>query len=101
MPLRPMPALGLAILLLGGCDYQRPGTWHASGVNDANLRTMLAEPAHAVSGVAAQTERGQPASLAVYLLERDRRRPLPNTRAALIGALPTAPVPQAGPTNGR
>lgn len=78
----------------GGDDFSRAGTWRASGVNDANLRLMLAEPRDAARGRGATTERAQPGSLAITRLARDRRRPLPDSRAARIGAAPTtAPEP--------
>lgn len=95
MPPRFPPAHGLPllVLLLAGCaatdDFRRPGTWQASGINDANLRAMLAEPGHAVRGVGARTERGQPASQAIRRLEQGRRQPLPDSRAAQIGAAAT------------
>lgn len=101
MPLRPMPVLGLVVLLLGGCDFQRPGTWHASGTNDANLRAMLAEPGHAVQGVAPRAERGQAGSIAIYRLEHGLRQPLPDSRASTVGALAAPTPPAAGPGNGR
>jgi hypothetical protein len=101
MPLCALPASLLAVLLLAGCDINRPGTWQASGVNDANLRAMLAEPAHAVRGVSARTERGQPASLAIRRLEQGRRQPLPDSRASQIGATGASAAPDPEPANGR
>lgn len=99
-------SLALAgLVLLAGCapqDFDRPGTWQATGANEANLGAMLAEPSDAVRGVAARTERGQPASAAVRRLERGLRPALPESRASSIGAAtspPPAPVPE--PTNGR
>ncbi|MGK7869785.1 hypothetical protein [Falsiroseomonas sp. E2-1-a20] len=84
----------------GGGDFDRPGTWQASGVNDANLRLMLADPQDAVRGRAAATERAQPATLAITRLQRDRRRSLPDSRAARIGSAPAttqdAPMETAG-----
>ncbi len=91
--MRLRPALGfgpLALMLLAGCtgdDFSRPGTWQPAGLNDANLRAMLADPSHAERGVAAGTERGQPASTAIQRLEQDRRRPLPDSRVARIGVV--------------
>ena len=84
-----------------GDDFARPGTWRPTGANEANLATMLVEPAHARAGVAARTERGQPGSHAIRLLEQDRRRPLPDSRAATIGSIGAAPPAAAGPTNAR
>ncbi|PZW48410.1 hypothetical protein C8P66_105159 [Humitalea rosea] len=84
----------LLLLLLAGCaggqDYERPGTWHATGVNDANLALMLAEPSHAERGVGAATDRADPGIRAVTQLGEGRRPPLPDSRASAIGAAPTA-----------
>ena len=99
------PAL-LLLLLLAGCaggggdDYLRPGTWQPAGTNDVNLRAMLVDPAHAVRGVAAPNERGQAGSAAVFRLEQDRRRPLPDARASRIGIPVLTPTPTEG-ANGR
>jgi hypothetical protein len=101
MRLRRTPAFGLAVLLLAGCDFERPRTWSASGANDANLRAMLADPSDAVRGVAAPTDRGQPASVAIYRLEQGRRPPLPDSRASAIGAIAAPPPPGPVPTYGR
>ena len=77
----------VGLLLLGGCDDQsRPGTWHAKGANDANLRSMLVRPADIVSGLAAQEERAKPATLAIRRLDFGRRKSLPDSRASAIGA---------------
>ncbi len=90
----------LLIALLCGCatdDLERPGTWRPSGANDANLRAMIAEPSHLRSGVAARTERAEPATQAIQRLQTDRRRPLPDSRAAQIGVNP-AGIPSAVPS---
>jgi len=100
---RPLPVLtGLALLLAGcaGDDFSRPGTWQATGANEANLRAMVAEPAHLQRGVAAPTERALPATQAIRRLAADRRRPLPDSRAAQIGAITTGTPPAAAPVGG-
>ena len=71
-------------LLLGatGCagwddPFQRPGTWQAEGVNEANLAAMVADQSHLVQGVG---DEGSPAALsaaAVHRLLTDRVKPLP------------------------
>lgn len=89
-------ALLLSCLVLAGCgpdDFSRPGTWQATGINDANLRAMLADPRHAVGGVGAATDRGEPGVAAIERLNQDRRRPLPDSRAAMIGSAPAASAP--------
>ncbi len=65
-------------------------------MNDANLRAMLADPAHAVRGAAPESERGQPGSAAIRRLEQGRRLPLPDTRVSRIGATGAAPAGGAG-----
>ncbi len=103
--MRSFPILRLGFLLLlagcgGGEDFSRPGTWQPMGANEANLRAMVADPAHLQQGVGAETERGQPASLAIRRLERGLRPPLPATRASGIGAAETPVVP-AGDVDAR
>jgi hypothetical protein len=90
--LLPVPILA-AVLLLAGCDHERPGTWQATGVNNANLATMLAHPGHAVRGVGATTDRAQPAGVAIRRLERGRRPPLPDSRASTVGNISITPPP--------
>lgn len=92
------------LLLLAACqtdDLNRPGTWRPGGANDANLRAMVADPAHLRAGVAATTERGMPAAQAIRRMETDRRRPLPDTRAAQIGVVHSGTIsPTPGGTGG-
>ncbi len=94
--------LGVPLLaLLAACagdDFARPGTWRPVGANETNLRAMLVDPSHLERGAAATDERGQPASAAVRRLERDRRHPLPDSRASKVGAVlaPTGGQPEGG-----
>jgi hypothetical protein len=101
-----MPRFCVLLLLLAGCapggpwggdDFARPGTWAPSGVNDANLRAMLANPADAIQGRAASTERAAPATLAIRRLERDARRAMPNANASRVGISPAAALAPAAP----
>jgi hypothetical protein len=97
----------LLLALLCGCatnDLDRPGTWRPNGANDTNLRAMIADPAHLRAGVAAPTERAEPATQAIRRLQTDRRRPLPDSRAAQIGVTTPGmasapPVAIGGPAN--
>ena len=86
--------LPLALLALTACqpggDFARAGTWQATGVNDRNLRAMLAEPAHATRGAAATEERGTAGSVPVGRLLRDERRALPPVGRSIGGAAPAA-----------
>lgn len=80
-------------LLLGaaGCTgwddpFQRPGTWRAENVNDANLAASVADQRHLVQGVG---DDGSPAAIsaaAVHRLLTDHVKPLPSTD---IGPLPS------------
>lgn len=85
MASRTAPILGL-LLGLGACapdsyfppsDFERAGTWQAEGVNDRNLRAMVADPAHLTTGIGAASDRGSHGSAAVTALEAGRRPPLP------------------------
>lgn len=73
----------LVLLLAAGCAGEevldRPGTFRATGANDANLRAMVADPAHLHRGVGAPGARGAAAASAVDLLLTDKPRPLPAT----------------------
>jgi hypothetical protein len=65
------------------------GTWQAAGVNDRNLRAMLADPSHATRGVAARDDRGAAGTTPVTrLLAGDRERCRPSRRAACAPSPP-------------
>ncbi len=71
----------LLLLLAGACDrdsFDRPGTVTARGLNEANLRAMVANPAHLQRGVEAGTSRGAVAAEAVDRLRRGQRQALPS-----------------------
>ena len=81
----PLSALALA-LGLGACapdtylpptDFERAGTWQAEGINDRNLRAMVADPSHLTRGVGAATDRGAAGATAVDALMDCRRPRLP------------------------
>lgn len=101
---RAVPILGL-LLVLGACapdtyfppsDFERAGTWQAEGVNDRNLRAMVADPAHLSNGVGAASDRGGQGAAAVRALEAGRRPALP-VGLSEIGAQGTS---AAGVTSG-
>lgn len=61
------------VLVLGACmqqePYERPGTWRASGANDANLRAMIANPGDLERGAApVAPARGEMGALAASRL---------------------------------
>ena len=98
-----MRKAALLILMLGGCaeggtDFARPGTWQAAGVNDRNLRAMLADPSHATRGVAARDDRGAAGTTPVTRLLAGDREPLP--ALATRGGGPPSP-PKEGDRNAR
>lgn len=77
---RAAAALVAAPLLLAGCHVTdplyRPGLWHATGANDANLRAMVAVPSDLAWGAAAPGGDGHLAARAVQRLRQGRTRPL-------------------------
>jgi len=94
-------------LLLGaGCAATDPfaaeGRWRPAGVNEANLRAMVADPAHLVRGAESRRADGQLAAAAVDRLRRDRVRPLPSSGVARMQAAGGgAPAPDGGGDGGR
>lgn len=64
--------LPLALAAAGCIDpepYTRPGTWQATGANDANLRAMIANPADLQRGQTPTTaSRGEAAAIAAARL---------------------------------
>jgi hypothetical protein len=98
MARRTAPILGL-VLVLGACapntyfppsDFERAGTWQADGVNDRNLRAMVADPAHLTAGAGAASDRGSQGTAAVTALEAGRRPALPRGLSE-IGGQTTGP----------
>jgi len=81
---------GLAALpLLAGCEtppfsdpFARPGSWQPTGINDANLRAMAADPAHLQRGVGTQTSPATLPAAAVGRLNEGQRAPLPRESSA-------------------
>ena len=85
-------ALALA-LGLGACapdtyfpptDFERAGTWQAEGINDRNLRAMVADPSHLTRGVGAATDRGSAGAAAVSAMNDGRRPALPRSNLSTI-----------------
>lgn len=79
----------VAALGMAGCteyEFDRPGTWKATGVNDHNLRVMVANPEDLAVGAGSITARGDNGSRAVTRLGNDRRRQLLNVSVSRVGA---------------
>lgn len=93
MSMRAGPILALAILTASCApdtyfppnDFDRAGTWQAQGINDRNLRAMVADPAHLQQGVGAATDRGLQGAAAVNQLERGQRPSLPAGITSSVG----------------
>jgi len=88
MPLRLLPLL--ALVLAAGCagaadPFAREGTWRARQVNEANLRAMIADPAHLDRGVGDARGRARQATNAIERLEDDDVKPLPEVRTSPVG----------------
>ena len=80
----------MAALLVAGCSaasfdpYQRPGTWHPAGDNDANLHAMIVNPHDLVEGEGQATTTGAAAAPPVTRLVAGKRFPLPSMNASTI-----------------
>lgn len=70
----------LVLLLLGGCSepFTHPGTWHATGVNQANLDAQTVEKADAVAGHGLPGSDATLDAAAVNRLYDDKAKPLRN-----------------------
>ena len=100
---RHLTLLGL-LAALGGCagltdPYQREGTWAPTGVNDANLRAMVANPVDLQHGNAASGTVGATATTAVQRYRAGNVQPLPESTISNIGAgtTPNTLGPGSGP----
>ncbi|WP_171034244.1 hypothetical protein [Lichenicoccus roseus] len=72
-------ALNLALLgLLAACGdpYQRPGTWQAEGVNDANLKVEATNKSDFIAGHGDAGSDGTLDAAAVDRLHQDKARKL-------------------------
>lgn len=103
--MRRVPLLLLGALVAGCANtldpVNREGAWRPTGVNNANLRAMLAYPSHLSMGVGATTSSGPRAADAVDRLNRDRVRPLPETRIAPVGPAGSSAAAGGGGGGGR
>jgi len=77
----------LLTLGLAGCGdpFERPGTWHLEGVNDANLRAMVADPHDLEEGVSEPGSDGRLAAGAVARLRTGQVKALPDTGISKVG----------------
>ena len=80
---------GLLLAPLTGCaldPYARDGTWSASGVNDANLRIMAADPRDLAVGRGVDTDLAVEAVPPVGRLLSGQRLPLSTESASGLGS---------------
>jgi len=94
----------IGALLVAGCDtyltdpYLRPGTYNPTGVNDANLRVMVANPHDLREGTGTGASTGAEAAPPVARMLAGKRYPLPNLNAAEIDVFnQAAPQGSANP----
>jgi hypothetical protein len=99
----------LLFLALAGCNqtdpYLRDGVWRPTGVNDDNLRAMVAVPSDLLAAMPPAPAHGGLAAAAVRRLLQDHVRPLPDSGVAQItavagGAPAPAPAPAAPGSEG-
>ena len=66
-------------LLLAGCGdpYDRPGTWHPVGINDANLALMAKNKPDLIMGHEQPGSDGVLDAAAIQRLQEDKTRKLP------------------------
>lgn len=78
-------ALGLGACTGANDPVDGEGKWRPARVNDANLRAMIADPAHLSLGVGATSASGTAGAAAIERLNTDRLKPLPDVRLAPVG----------------
>ena len=82
---------GVLLLSLTACNiasrdpWDDPGTWKATGVNDANLQAMVANPNDLVAGQGERTANGVIATTNVNRWLTDKVKPLPIAGAFTVG----------------
>ncbi len=64
--------------------FERPGTVAPRGINEANLRAMVVDPAHLRRGVGADAARGDAGARPVDLLRSGKRAPLQTTSSSAL-----------------
>ncbi|WP_426955200.1 hypothetical protein [Muricoccus radiodurans] len=87
MALRHIPLLPLLLLACAEDldPYTRAGSWRPTGINERNLRVMVAQPRELVRGTGAVGTDGQQAADAVARLRTDRVRALPDSSIVRLG----------------
>jgi hypothetical protein len=97
----------LGALLVSGCNapyltdpYLRPGTYNPTGVNDANLRVMVANPHDLVEGEGAGASTGAEAAPPVARVLAGKRYPLPSLNAASVDIITNQPQQQGSDNPG-
>lgn len=69
--------------------YERQGTWHNTGINDANLAAMVANPADLQRGRQSQEPDSPLAIDAVTRLWAGKPKPLPATTSSATSVQPS------------
>jgi hypothetical protein len=78
----------------------RPGIWHPTGANDANLRAMIANPHDLVIGASSPGADGDVAAAAVQRYRTGKVKALPDSGVAQVSAVSSgAPSGAAASTN--
>jgi type IV pilus biogenesis protein CpaD/CtpE len=89
-------------LAVAGCastdPYERPGVWHPTGVNAANLRAMVSVPSDLAIGRGDNRGNAEPMAVALDRYHHDTVLALPTTSVSSVG--PTGATNPNGGTSG-
>ena len=80
--------------------YSRPGVWVPTGVNEANLRAMVAVPSDLVAGHGDNRGNAEIAAMALDRSHRDAVRPLPDSTLSKVGSPPAGSSGNSGGIGG-
>ncbi len=97
MRIRSLLLLGSAALLSGCMNdpMDRPGTWRATGANDANLRAMVADQGDLTRGKESTGSVGALAARPIERLQTGNRAQLQRVTASQVGLLGLTASPGA------
>jgi type IV pilus biogenesis protein CpaD/CtpE len=84
-PTRLFVLLALGLAGCTGDPFERAGTWHPEGVNQANLRAMVTDPHDLDEGVSEPGSNGRLTAAAVARLRAGQVKALPDNGISKVG----------------